>query len=414
MARFDLLATLDRKDGQTLASLSRALARDGGEPHGPRRSRRARRARREEVGRERSPRLARVPHEEGPRARHAARAAPRARRATHALAAHDAGAGRSCGASSASLRDGLQDMITAKTFKYSVHERRRRDRPRSPRSAERAHVRDLRGAPRHVRGARSRRRRARRSCITGEGRAFCSGGDVEDIIGELFSRDMKGMLAFTRVTGALIENIRKVRRPVVAAVNGVAVGAGAVIALACDMRIASEKAKFGFIFPRWASAARTWARRTSFRASSASGARASCSSWATSSTRKRRSASASSNRVVAPDAVRADAREIAQNARRGPRVRARHDEADARERAHDAARRGDRGRGAGPGDLHDAPGFPRRVRRVEGFEEMTRDRLSRRRAWDDPAPFYTDEHRQLARSSPEARSARARRSARRS
>ena len=86
--------------------------------------------------------------------------------------------------------------------------------------------------------------------ITGEGRAFCSGGDVEDIIGELFSRDMKGMLAFTRVTGALIENIRKVRRPVVAAVNGTAVGAGAVIALACDLRVASEKAKFGFIFPR--------------------------------------------------------------------------------------------------------------------------------------------------------------------
>ncbi len=86
--------------------------------------------------------------------------------------------------------------------------------------------------------------------ITGEGRAFCSGGDVEDIIGELFSRDVKGMLAFTRVTGALIENIRKVRRPVIAAVNGTAVGAGAVIALACDLRIASEKAKFGFIFPR--------------------------------------------------------------------------------------------------------------------------------------------------------------------
>jgi enoyl-CoA hydratase/carnithine racemase len=86
--------------------------------------------------------------------------------------------------------------------------------------------------------------------ITGEGRAFCSGGDVEDIIGELFARDMAGMLAFTRVTGALIENIRKVRHPVIAAVNGTAVGAGAVIALACDMRIASDKAKFGFIFPR--------------------------------------------------------------------------------------------------------------------------------------------------------------------
>lgn len=86
--------------------------------------------------------------------------------------------------------------------------------------------------------------------ITGEGRAFCSGGDVNAIIGELFARDAAGLLAFTRVTGALIRNIRALRRPVIAAVNGTAVGAGAVIALACDFRIASESAKFGFIFPR--------------------------------------------------------------------------------------------------------------------------------------------------------------------
>ncbi len=86
--------------------------------------------------------------------------------------------------------------------------------------------------------------------LTGEGRAFCSGGDVEDIIGELFSRDMKGLLEFTRVTGALIQNIRRVNKPVVAAVHGTAVGAGAVMALACDIRIAGPKAKFGFIFPQ--------------------------------------------------------------------------------------------------------------------------------------------------------------------
>ena len=86
--------------------------------------------------------------------------------------------------------------------------------------------------------------------ITGEGRAFCSGGDVNSIIGELFARDMQGLVAFTRVTGALIKNIRACRRPVVAAVNGTAVGAGAVIALACDFRIASTSAKFGFIFPK--------------------------------------------------------------------------------------------------------------------------------------------------------------------
>lgn len=94
------------------------------------------------------------------------------------------------------------------------------------------------------------RRDVRAVVITGSGRAFCSGGDVEDIIGELFARDMQGLLDFTRVTGALIQNIRACRKPIIAAVNGVAVGAGAVIALACDMRIASEKAKFGFIFPQ--------------------------------------------------------------------------------------------------------------------------------------------------------------------
>src|SRR4029078_6785817 len=62
--------------------------------------------------------------------------------------------------------------------------------------------------------------------------------------------DMKGLVAFTRVTGALIRNIRALRRPVIAAVNGTAVGAGDVMALACDFRIASSAAKFGFIFPR--------------------------------------------------------------------------------------------------------------------------------------------------------------------
>ncbi|MEE2786413.1 MAG: enoyl-CoA hydratase family protein [Myxococcota bacterium] len=86
--------------------------------------------------------------------------------------------------------------------------------------------------------------------LHGAGRAFCSGGDVEDIIGELFSRDMKGLLTFTQMTGALIQNIRRVRVPVIAAIHGVAVGAGAVMAIACDMRIIGPRAKFGFIFPQ--------------------------------------------------------------------------------------------------------------------------------------------------------------------
>src|SRR5689334_10844180 len=78
--------------------------------------------------------------------------------------------------------------------------------------------------------------------ITGEGRGFCSGGDVSSIIGELFSRDMPGLVEFTRMTCDLIKNIRALRKPIVAALNGTAAGAGAVIALASDIRVASDKA----------------------------------------------------------------------------------------------------------------------------------------------------------------------------
>jgi enoyl-CoA hydratase/carnithine racemase len=84
--------------------------------------------------------------------------------------------------------------------------------------------------------------------ITGQGRAFCSGGDVNAIIGELLRYDAPQLLAFTRMTGELIGNIRRLRKPVVAAVNGVAAGAGAVIALACDFRVLAERAKLAFLF----------------------------------------------------------------------------------------------------------------------------------------------------------------------
>jgi len=86
--------------------------------------------------------------------------------------------------------------------------------------------------------------------LTGEGRGFCSGGDVEDIIGQLFARDLQGLLAFTRLTGELVNAMRAHPAPIVAAVNGVAAGAGAILAMASDLRIASEKAKVSFLFNR--------------------------------------------------------------------------------------------------------------------------------------------------------------------
>jgi len=86
--------------------------------------------------------------------------------------------------------------------------------------------------------------------LTGAGRAFCTGGDVEDIIGKLFARDAAGLLEFTRLTGDLILSIRQCRRPIVAALNGTVAGAGAVIAAASDIRIASDRAKIAFLFSR--------------------------------------------------------------------------------------------------------------------------------------------------------------------
>ena len=86
--------------------------------------------------------------------------------------------------------------------------------------------------------------------VTGAGRGFCSGGDVDAIIGELLKREARELLEFTRMTGALIANMRALPKPVIAAVNGVAAGAGAVIALASDFRLAVPDATFAFLFTR--------------------------------------------------------------------------------------------------------------------------------------------------------------------
>jgi enoyl-CoA hydratase/carnithine racemase len=86
--------------------------------------------------------------------------------------------------------------------------------------------------------------------VTGAGKAFCSGGDVHDIIGPLLSRDYRGLLEFTRMTCDLVLAMRQCRRPIVAALNGTTAGAGAVIAAACDVRIAAATAKIAFLFTR--------------------------------------------------------------------------------------------------------------------------------------------------------------------
>ncbi len=106
-----------------------------------------------------------------------------------------------------------------------------------------ADFRDVLGELRH-------RDDVRALVITGAGRGFCSGGDVHEIIGALQGADQRTLLEFTRMTGAVVREMRECPLPIVAAVNGVAAGAGAVIALAADLRVLARSARFAFLFTK--------------------------------------------------------------------------------------------------------------------------------------------------------------------
>jgi len=86
--------------------------------------------------------------------------------------------------------------------------------------------------------------------LRGEGRAFCSGGDVHEIIGRTLQMDHADLLAFTRMTGEVVRLLRECPVPVIAAVHGVAAGAGSVLALASDLRVVERSARFAFLFTK--------------------------------------------------------------------------------------------------------------------------------------------------------------------
>ncbi|KUJ68725.1 enoyl-CoA hydratase [Streptomyces albus subsp. albus] len=96
----------------------------------------------------------------------------------------------------------------------------------------------------------SREQSVRALVLGGEGRGFCSGGDVDEIIGATLAMDTAALLDFNRMTGQVVRAIRECPFPVIAAVHGVAAGAGAVLALAADFRVADPTARFAFLFTR--------------------------------------------------------------------------------------------------------------------------------------------------------------------
>jgi enoyl-CoA hydratase/carnithine racemase len=86
--------------------------------------------------------------------------------------------------------------------------------------------------------------------LAGEGGNFCSGGDVHDIIGELVRRDTRGLMRFTALTGELVKAMRACPQPIIAAVDGIAAGAGAILAMASDLRLGTPRARVAFLFNR--------------------------------------------------------------------------------------------------------------------------------------------------------------------
>ncbi len=107
-----------------------------------------------------------------------------------------------------------------------------------------ADIRDL------TAGLKSRMDEVRTLVFRGEGRGFCSGGDVEEIIGRLLQMDTRGVYDFAQMTGACVRNLREMPQPVIAAINGVAAGAGAVLAAASDLRLMAASASFRFLFTK--------------------------------------------------------------------------------------------------------------------------------------------------------------------
>src|SRR5450432_353176 len=86
--------------------------------------------------------------------------------------------------------------------------------------------------------------------LSGAGDNFCSGGDVHDIIGPLVGMDMTGLMDFTRMTGDVVKAMRACPQPILAAVDGVCAGAGAILAMASDLRLGTARSKVAFLFAR--------------------------------------------------------------------------------------------------------------------------------------------------------------------
>ena len=237
--------------------------------------------------------------------------------------------------------------------------------------------------------------------LTGAGGNFCSGGDVHEIIGPLTKMSMPELLEFTRMTGDLVKAMRRCPQPIVAAIDGICAGAGAMMALAADMRLGTAAAKTAFLFTRVGLAGADMGACALLPRVIGQGRASELLFTGRAMTRRRKAwPGASSTPCTTRPSCCAKAQALARRAGRRPDLRPRHDQDHAAPGVGHDARPGDRGRGAGAGDLHADAGLHARLRGLRG---ASRSRCSREtehvirpRCHDHLAlPFFDDAHRAL-------------------
>lgn len=158
--------------------------------------------------------------------------------------------------------------------------------------------------------------------VTGAGGNFCSGGDVHEIIGPLVEMqqadDMGGLLAFTRMTGDLVKEMRACPQPIIAAIDGICAGAGAIIAMASDIRIGTPASKVAFLFVRVGLAGADMGACNILPRLIGAGRAAELLYTGRSMSGEEAERWGFYNRLAAPDAVLAEARDLAASLRAGP------------------------------------------------------------------------------------------------
>ncbi len=232
--------------------------------------------------------------------------------------------------------------------------------------------------------------------VTGAGGNFCSGGDVHDIIAPLTKMTMPELMRFTRMTGDLVKAMRACPQPIVAAVEGVCAGAGAIVAMASDIRYASANAKTAFLFTRVGLAGCDMGACAILPRIIGHGRASELLYTGRSMSAEEGAAWGFFNRIT--EAPLTEAQSVRQRSRQRPRLRPLHDQEPAQHGMEHEPRAGARSRSASASHLHEDEGLRTRLRRFRVEAKAgVRGRLMADKSYLN-WPFFETRHRELAAS----------------